>query len=373
MSNIKKFINFKYLAIILIIISLYFILFGKNIYEQFNPPSNYIYIGDYNDNYNRSIPNFGGRVKSIDEAIEKATKLNAKIFGLQANGYFFYGDDINKARRHGVYQGNCTNKLGCGWMNRIYILNNNNDSIYSEDIILSNTSKITSIQISYSGNRIFKYENNTNVFNEQYNQQVDAYLNLSKIKILDNNDNIIQYWTNNNSISSESGATNNNPLSNLWDNNEYTYFHSNKTMDTLTIIFNKPQNIKSIEIANRKDCCWSRIINYDISFFIDNKKIISHSLVSLRNKLINYNVKYLLIQIGPDGPTGPIGPQGSQGLQGSIGDKGPQGPVGNQGPQGPIGNQGPQGPIGLQGPQGPQGLIGSQDNENSQGSNSFPV
>ena len=268
MSNIKKFINFKYLVIILIIISLYFLFFGKNIYEKFN---------SYSD--------------------------------------------------------------------------------YSEDIILSNGSKITSIQISYSGNRIFKYKNDNNLYDKRYNKELDAYLNLSKIQILDNNDNIIQYWTNNNSISSESGATNNNPLSNLWDNNEYTYFHSNKTMDTLTIIFNKPQNIKSIEIANRKDCCWSRIINYDISFFTGNKNIASHSLISLRNESINYNVKYILIRTGPVGPKGIQGVIGSQGIQGEIGPQGIQGDIGPQGIQGDIGPQGIQGDVGPQGIQGESVII----------------
>ena len=128
-------------------------------------------------------------------------------------------------------------------------------------------------------------------------------------------------------------------------------------VDTWTIKFGTPQNIGSIQITNRKDCCWTRIQNYDLLFYINNEIIGSKSLFTLGKDNQGNTVKYILVPPG-SGPAGKDGAQGLAGAPGAPGTPGTPGAPGTPGIPGPQGIQGIQGPQGLNGQIGPTGPTG---------------
>jgi hypothetical protein len=237
---------------------------------------------------------------------------------------------------------------------------------YIENIMMTDNKPITSIQIEYAGARVYRSDGN-NITNPQYHPAADGWINLTEITIFDKNNNNVQYWTGNNSIAFANGQHPNAPLSRAYDNNDTdtlnSLFHSNTSIDTLTITLNPAVNISSVQISNRTDCCWTRIQNYDIVFYNNNQILASHSLLTLGKSNKGNTVKYVLVPpgSGPAGPVGAIGPPGVAGPAGAIGPRGVAGPAGAIGPRGVAGAIGPPGPAGAIGPRGvagPQGIPG---------------
>jgi len=214
---------------------------------------------------------------------------------------------------------------------------------YRENIMMSDSSPISSIQIEYAGARMYRSDNN-DVQNPQHHPARDGWINLSEITILDKNKNIVQYWTGNNSIAFGKGENSGAPLSNAYDDKN-TLFHANAPIDTLTITLNPPVDVISIKISNRTDCCWTRIQNYNMNLYNNTKILASHPLSTLGKSNKGNTVKYILVAPG-SGPTGPAGPAGSAGSAGSAGPAGPAGPTGSVGPAGPMGPTGRVGPAG---------------------------
>jgi hypothetical protein len=250
-----------------------------------------------------------------------------------------------------------------------------------ENVYLTKNDPITSIEISFAGNRVFRSDAN-NIQNPQHNPQSDGWINLNEITILDTNGTVVKYWEGGNSISLRNGEHSSARYSYLYDNNENTLSHANTPIDTLTIKFSTPVKVGSVQITNRKDCCWTRIQNYDLLIFVKNEIIGSKPLITLGKDNKPQTVKYVFIPpgtgpmgpmgpIGPGGPAGPVGPGGPVGPAGATGPAGPIGPGGPSGPAGPIGPSGPAGPAGPGGPAGPPGPTVTINRPGSIGNSSF--
>lgn len=87
----------------------------------------YAFVGTYKDNGARAIPIQGNNVSSVQDAISLAISLNATVFGIQDGGQFFYTKSpktsaLAEATKYG--NTNCSNPLGCGWVNQVYVLTN---------------------------------------------------------------------------------------------------------------------------------------------------------------------------------------------------------------------------------------------------------
>jgi len=92
-----------------------------------NTLNSYEYYGAYIDTELRAIPIYAGEVTSIEQAKAIASKKGATLFGLQAGIQLFISTDelsiaISNATQYGEYKENCSNDLGCGWMNKVYVL-----------------------------------------------------------------------------------------------------------------------------------------------------------------------------------------------------------------------------------------------------------
>jgi hypothetical protein len=220
-----------------------------------------------------------------------------------------------------------------------------------ENVYLTKNDPITSIEISFAGNRVYRSDTN-DIQNPKHNPQRDAWINLNEITILDTNGSVVKYWEGGNTVSLRNGEHSSARYSYLYDNNENTLSHANTPIDTLTIKFSTPVKVGSVQITNRKDCCWTRIQNYDLLMFVKNEIIGSTPLITLGKDNKPQTVKYVFIPpgTGPMGPTGPVGPLGPAGPVGPLGPLGPAGPVGPLGPAGPAGPAGPMGPMGPPGP-----------------------
>jgi hypothetical protein len=225
---------------------------------------------------------------------------------------------------------------------------------YIENIIMSESSPISSIQIEFAGVRMFRSETNE-ILKPTYHPNTDGWINLSEITILDKDNKTVQYWTGNNKIAFGKGEHSGAPLSNAYDNKN-TLFHSTAPIDILTITLNPPVNIGSVKISNRMDCCWTRIQNYNMNLYNNNKILASHPLSTLGKSNKGNTVQYNLVPPG-SGPTGPAGPAGPAGSAGSAGPAGPMGPAGLMGPAGPMG------PTGRVGPAGDVSIAGSASRE----------
>jgi hypothetical protein len=190
---------------------------------------------------------------------------------------------------------------------------------YIENIIMSDSSPVSSIQIEYAGVRMFRSDTN-DILKPNHHPTADGWINLTEITILDKDNKNVQYWTGNNKIAFGRGEWASNPLSNAYDNKN-TLFHANAPIDTLTITLNPPVNIGSVKISNRTDCCWTRIQNYNMNLYNNNKILASHPLSTLGKSNKGNTVQYNLVPPG-SGPRGPAGPAGS------VGPAGPAGSVG---------------------------------------------
>ena len=240
-----------------------------------------------------------------------------------------------------------------------------------ENVYLTKSDPIDRIAIVFAGNRVFRSDNNV-ISNPQHNPQSDAYINLNEITVFDTNGNVIKNYGNQKELAlyMEKGEWNNYPYSNLYDDNIDTMGHSTVPVDTLFIFVKKGVQVGSVQITNRKDCCWTRIQNYDLVLLTNNNgvpEIIgSTPLIFLGISNQPQTVKYVFIPpgAGPAGPAGAAGPAGKDGAAGPVGPAGkdgpggPAGPVGAVGPVGPVGPAGPGGPGGPAGPVGPRGLGG---------------
>jgi len=187
-------------------------------------------------------------------------------------------------------------------------------------------------------------------------REPSEYLNLVDLTIYDEKDNKINYWDSPNSVNLANGnqgfENQHGPIQNLYDDNVDTLIHSATSPDQLIIVLNPPLKIGSIQLTNRKDCCFDRIKQYDLELYSQNELIGSKPLTNLGEA--GKTVTYLTLK---PGPMGPQGPEGQVGLTGSVGSKGAQGPEGKPGPPGSQGSPGPQGPP------GPQGIQGTMDTD----------
>jgi len=243
-------------------------------------------------------------------------------------------------------------------------------------------------------------------------------LQIAELSFYDTNNNLITYndnpQLNDNIVSNTTGIysdkKNNYPLSNMFDNNNTTFFLSGKTNDTLTIQFNPPVNISSFQLTNTKDNN-DRLTNYYIQFFdVSDNKLIKNAIMLNASQLTTapYTATYNLVQPTPSTTTSSdpstttssapstttssasstttssapstttsstpstttssdpssttssdpssttssapstnsIGPTGPQGIPGAPGASGAPGVPGAPGAPGPIGPTGPQGPPG---------------------------
>ena len=191
---------------------------------------------------------------------------------------------------------------------------------FIENVYLTKTDPITSIEISFAGNRVFRSDAN-DIQKPQHNPQNDGWINLNEITVLDTSGAVIKYWEGGNTISMRNGVSGSYP--NLYDNNENTLAHANTPIDTLTIKFANPVKVGSVQITNRKDCCWTRIQNYDLLIFVNTEIIGSKPLITLGKDNKPQTVKYVFIPpgTGPAGPAGPAGPSGPAGPAGPAIDK----------------------------------------------------
>ena len=219
------------------------------------------------------------------------------------------------------------------------------DPTLIENVYLTKNDPITSIEISFAGNRVYRSDTN-DIQNPKHNPQRDGWINLNEITILDTNGSVVKYWEGGNSISLRNGEHSSARYSYLYDDNENTLSHATTPIDTLTIKFSTPVKVGSVQITNRNDCCWTRIQNYDLLLFVNKEIIGSTPLITLGKDNKPQTVKYVFIPpgTGPMGPMGPAGPTGAGGPMGPTGAGGPMGPTGAGGPAGPIGPVGPAGP-----------------------------
>jgi hypothetical protein len=209
---------------------------------------------------------------------------------------------------------------------------------------------------------------------DRIGDQNNSMINLSELVIYDKNNKRIPYW--NGQVYFEGGNWDGIPIQGLWNDNHGSMGHSLNPRANLIVNFSSPQEVGSIQITNRLDCCEDRIQNYNLVLYKKGKVIGSTKLFQLgaRGRTVNYVLVYAMT-VGPKGPQGPQGPPGfqgeigEQGLQGIPGDKGPQGPQGPKGPQGLQGPKGDLGPQGNPGPTGPQGIKGIQGIQGIQGRN----
>jgi hypothetical protein len=267
-------------------------------------------------------------------------------------------------------------------------------------IVLTDYGPVDSVQIRYDWERDRK---------DRSGDQNHTPINITEIVIYDKNKRRIPYWDHQVSRPStcywwsfywfglkknyysctkrepntyfDNGEHESFPVRHLWDDNMDSMGHSAQTRANLLVNFNSPQEVGSVQITNRLDCCWDRIQNYNLVLYKKGKVIGNKPLNQLG--AARRTVNYILVEpsitgeTGPQGPAGPrgvkgdrgpIGPTGEKGIKGNIGLVGPQGEQGDTGPRGLQGDKGPpnmitgvQGPEGLKGPQGlqgPQGIPG---------------
>lgn len=191
----------------------------------------------------------------------------------------------------------------------------------------------------------------------------NEYLNLVDLTLYDEKDNKVKYWESPNSVNLVNGnqgfGNDHGPIQNLYDDNVDTLIHSSTSPDQLIIVLNPPLKIGSIQLTNRKDCCFDRIKQYDLELYSQNGLIGSKPLTNLGEA--GKTVTYVTVKPGPMGPQGPEGQTGPAGRVGPEGSQGPEGKIGPQGIQGPSGLSGPPGIQGPPGPPGPQGIQGTMD------------
>lgn len=252
-----------------------------------------------------------------------------------------------------------------------FVVSDTNDTF----VFTTEPGPISSVQLRYDHARNYKDRNDGN--------GDDAYINLSDIAMFDKGGNRIPYW--NGQVYFEDGALNGYPVHHLWDDNRNSMAHSKGPRSNLIMNLNPPQEIGTIRVSNRVDCCGWRIIDYNLVLYNGNKLVSSTPMNQLGSAARAVN--YIFMKAPTQGPEGKQGPQGLQGLQGPKGDNGPQGIQGPQGVIGPHGKEGPQGSkgepgdigpkgepgeIGPHGDTGPQGEIGPQGDIGPKGIQGMP-
>jgi len=127
----------------------------------------------------------------------------------------------------------------------------------------------------------------------------ETFLHLADIEIIDIFGKVIQYWKPPNSVHFEKGDTGfqgkTGPIEKLYDGDINTFAHASVAPDKLTILL-KPygENIKTIQITNRKDCCESRIKPYEMHLFSNHQRSGRIPLVELGEK--GKSITYVLVQ-----------------------------------------------------------------------------
>lgn len=86
-----------------------------------SPSKPYIYVGAFNDQSQRALPNQLNDVQSIDQCYQQAKNGNYDTFALQNGSQCFVGNSP-KYSQYGVATG-CTSDMGCGWVNQVYKIN----------------------------------------------------------------------------------------------------------------------------------------------------------------------------------------------------------------------------------------------------------
>jgi hypothetical protein len=86
--------------------------------------SQFTNVGCFKDDWNRAIPKFTKRVKSVAECAKIAKEADANLFGIQDNGECYIGNEFGKQnyKRYGP-RNNCST-LGGPWAQQTYLSNN---------------------------------------------------------------------------------------------------------------------------------------------------------------------------------------------------------------------------------------------------------
>ena len=109
--------------------------YDSNLPPVKNKPPTYESEGCYKDTGDRAIPEYNGKVKTIEECANIARGKNKKLFGLQNFGECWTGNNLKKAKKYGPTT-NC-NPLGGILINNLYTLNTKKK--IPEDIIDDST------------------------------------------------------------------------------------------------------------------------------------------------------------------------------------------------------------------------------------------
>ena len=187
------------------------------------------------------------------------------------------------------------------------------------------------------------------------NSLPDELLDVTNITLLDSNDNLIDFWELPNQVSFSKGTL-------LQENRTYkrnqdAFTPSFPVPDNIIIQLNPEVRVGSIQITNRKDCCFEMIKKYDLKLYNQNVLIASKPLTNLGEN--GKSVTYIVIKPGARGLQGEQGGQGMQGIQGVKGNQGDKGDKGDKGLPGLRGVKGDKGDKGEQGLRGETGLTGA--------------
>jgi len=236
------------------------------------------------------------------------------------------------------------------------------DNSHDCAIFVTESGPYESVQIRYDTNRDPR---------DRIGNQNVSMINFTELVIFDKNKKRIPYW--NHQVYFEGGNWPGYPVNNLWDDNMNSFGSSAGPRSNLIVKFNSPQEITSIQLTNRQDCCWDRIQNYNLILYKSGRVVGNTPLIQLGTS--RKTVNYILVNESTKGDQGDKGDRGLQGIRGIPGGKGDKGDRGNTGRQGDRGNsgakgsQGPKGDVGLQGlkgiigPVGPTGPVGAQGPE----------
>ena len=124
----------------------------------------------------------------------------------------------------------------------------------------------------------------------------DAWINLGDITIRDRNGNQINYGNTTKVHFSNYENWDGLPVQNLWDDNKASMGHSRRGLENLIIKLD-PVAVGSVQITNRQDCCWHRVVNHELVLYNNlNDPIANIKLDRLygQGKTVKYNFTYPL-------------------------------------------------------------------------------
>jgi hypothetical protein len=156
-----------------------------------------------------------------------------------------------------------------------------------------------------------------------YARNNDPWINLADLRILDENDNVVEYWDPPNSAHFDNGDLGwlhgdvgsepyHGAIRYLWDGLPNTNAHSTTAPDTLRITLVPERKISSIQITNRNG--WEkRITSYDLVLKNKDDIIIGKKPLIKLGDSPGMSITYLLSKSAAKGEKGDKGDKGDQG------------------------------------------------------------